>query len=111
MSRMTIAVSTDFSEISRSTLPVAAELARKFSAALRVVHQAETRLVPPGEVFEADLFIDALQSRLSFLVETEECFEGVDVSPLLVRGGAIQTYAEILEEEGVNLLVLATHRK
>ena len=106
---MKIAVATDFSDRSREALPVAASLARKFSAELFVVYQCELALLTSPPSFDVEQIFQAADEKLSGLIEAEPSFDGLEVVPLLVRGGNIRTFKESLENQDIDLLVVTTH--
>lgn len=104
---MRIAVTTDFSERSRSTFAVSAALSKKFGASVLVVHHAQPTLFPSA--LKLTDFYTSIEHRMSELLETEPALRGTEASTLVIRGGSIHNFVQTLEEEKVDLLVLASH--
>ena len=64
---MKIAVATDFSDRSREALPVAASLARKFSAELFVVYQCELALLTSPPLLDVEQIFQAADEKRIFI--------------------------------------------
>ncbi|GAB4236318.1 MAG: universal stress protein [Acidobacteriota bacterium] len=108
---------TDFSRISEKTLAAAAELAQHFRARLFVLH-----VVPPvpllpadpqdGLVFEIPAYQQALEEssrkRLQELVDRVVPAK-VEREIRLRQGEPAQEIVRMAEEEGMQLIVIATH--
>ena len=106
---MRIAVATDFSERSREAFPVARSLAEVFPGDMLLVHHAvlSTLTVPAAPA--VDVVYRAAEERLADMVATDEALRGAAVRPVLLRGGNARTFGELLAENEVDLLVLASH--
>lgn len=113
-----IAVSTDFSDASRRAFPVAAAIARAFSARLSVVHLAERPGVPafaslgvgpPHLPDELESYYTSLESRVADLIWSDSAFDGVDAHARLLRDPDFDSLTRFVMDEAVSLLVLTTH--
>jgi nucleotide-binding universal stress UspA family protein len=104
---MRVAVTTDFSGRSREAFGIATSLTAKLSAELLLVHHAQPSIFPKS--LEVEKFYSSLEAKLSELTTDENRLAGVGAKPMLVRGGNIRSFAEALERENVDLLVMATH--
>lgn len=114
----TILTATDFSDLSDKAARTAASLAKNVGARLILVH-----VFDPPMIFEDDehamldpqgtetehLQDDLIQSRLEELAG-ELGSEGVEVVPRFVTDGRVPDQVEqVAEDEGADLIVLATH--
>jgi nucleotide-binding universal stress UspA family protein len=101
---------TDLSDFSNAAVPVAAILAEKLGSELFLGHVVEQAAllhgesishspVPPPEILEM------VQSRL----ETMMSRHARDWIPLIAGGGVVHEIGRMIRENGVDLLVLATH--
>ncbi len=117
MAQSKIAVTTDFSEESIRSFPIAASLARTFHRDLMVVHQA--RFPDVGQIMKlqgethrvdeiAEKHCAALESRLSELTG-EAVFHDVTVTGRLIRDWGVDFLRKCLHDEQVSLLVTSTH--
>lgn len=104
----------DFSEHSKAALRMARDLAREHGGRLTVLHVVEPILYPveygmapvPAEDLETTVTRNA-RERLEELVKEE--VGGEPVETRVVFGAAWQEICRIAEEEGFDLIVLATH--
>ena len=106
---------TDFSEPSSQAFSVAGELASQFGAEVRLVHvlSAVPALPPdPNYLFRVPEYEQALhadaQRRLQKLAE-EIGKRGVKARTVVGHGDAGSEIVRIAREEGVDLIVIATH--
>ncbi len=104
---MRIAVTTDFSGQSREAFGVAGSLARQFSAELFVIHHAQPTILSPTH--DVDEFYSSLEKKLSELIASQAAFEKLEPRPVLVRSGNVMRFAKTLQEQDIDLLVMATH--
>ena len=99
-----LAVTTDLSDFSVRAFGPSASLARSFEADLYLVHQGLfTLLSRPKKTNE---YFSELEKHLAQLAKSPE-FEGLSVTPQLVRGGNVATLKEALDD--YDLVVTATH--
>ncbi|MBI4605566.1 MAG: universal stress protein [Planctomycetes bacterium] len=115
MTAARIAVATDFSEAARRAFGPAASLARRFRSELYAVHLAQ---VPPaviapwpeiGPYLLPEEAFDDVEARLKEVVAGERAFEGLRVTPRVVRGEVVEALSDFLAEEAIDLLVVASH--
>jgi len=109
---------TDFSEPSYEALKAANELAVYFRAELVVVHVVPpiptTSVAPPTEPGGWDISgyrrqLDESSRRSLDEVVKERVAPEVQVRPMVVEGDAAYQIVKIAEEEGADLVVIATH--
>jgi nucleotide-binding universal stress UspA family protein len=106
---------TDFSDLSKRALPVANELASRFSARVDVLHV----LIPPPAMVSltgqgavaATEYLQALddnaKARLEEIV-AEDVAQGVEAESALRRGAAAHEIVRFAEENDDDLIVIAT---
>jgi nucleotide-binding universal stress UspA family protein len=106
-----ILVPTDFSETSEAALRYGAELARRFSARLFLLHVAEH----PGEVAETEYPIDlfetmqnAADDRLSYLLSEAERHE-LRPECAMRLGTPWEEIVRHAEQHDIDLIVMGTH--
>lgn len=109
MSIKRIGVTTDFSDGSRRAFPVAASLAKRFSAELCVLHQAVLTLLVAEPVSDTEQLFDSLEKTLSDLTSTDSAFRDVEAVPVMIRGGNMRTFGERVDQEEIDLVVIAAH--
>ena len=106
---------TDFSDISVETITRASELAEHFGAELLVLHvipPVPTLPSDPHYNFEVPAYQEALKEnadrRLSETVRSQ-LGNDVRVRCLVTHGDPAREIVRVAEEEGVGLIVIATH--
>ncbi|WP_224449474.1 universal stress protein [Haloprofundus salilacus] len=106
----TILLPTDGSDGSRQAAAHAFDLARQYDATVHVLYVADTQrdsLTTVGtEIFDA-LEADG-QEAVSAIVESDVA-RGVDVEEIVVQGHPDDEILSYVEENGVDLVVMATH--
>jgi nucleotide-binding universal stress UspA family protein len=108
----TVLVATDFSDASRLALEYARVLARRFDAALRVLHVVETPVPLGSELFVPEVMTvaehavhDAQRQLAAAMAElTEEGAIGQ-----IVVGQAAKKIVEYAADHDVDLIVMGTH--
>ncbi len=108
-----ILVATDFSEPAGRAVERACDLARRFDAALHVVHVWEAPLIVGGAIagYDTDwvtLVEESARSRLSAVVGGLEG-SGVVVTSTLCSGAAWDRIVALVPEHGADLVVVGTH--
>jgi universal stress protein A len=117
-----VLVTTDFSETSMDAVPLAAEMAAHFGAALCLVHVLPVDAPTPWDVPPyADFGLASLpvpeyegqvrrevERRLGQVV-SKHVPDSVTVESLVVRGDPAVEIHRIAKERGVDLIVIATH--
>ena len=107
-----ILVSTDFSEASKKALPYAVALARKFEAALLLVHVVPSHLPAQfsriGIVFEEQGMLAAARQQLPRFREAE-LDPHVRVEPLVLHGDPVHEICSAAKAEAADLIIIATH--
>ena len=106
---------TDFSDPSREALSTAEAMAKLFDAELIVCHVVEPAIYPvavglpptAGYDLEKQAF-DAAEERLGALVQ-ELGTRGLRASARVESGPAWQRLGELVKEQGIDMVVLATH--
>ena len=110
-----ILVPTDFSEYSKSALPYAVDLAKKYNARMVILHIFDEELLSPI-FFEAGgsakEYYDRLQNR--FEAAIDDFLSGVDTENVEVEAqlGNGTPFVEIIRfarENGVDLIIMGTH--
>ncbi len=106
-----ILVPCDFSDFSRSAVPVAADFCRKFGASLLLEHVVDTWLdypefAPQIEMNNSPHLAEAAQKSLDQLASEQE---GVTVTARVQIGVPHRLIAETIEKENVDLVIMATH--
>jgi nucleotide-binding universal stress UspA family protein len=110
-----IAVTTDFSTLSRQAFAAAAALGRKHQARLYLLH-----VLPPPEIVkpwqlvneppaELDARRAAAEARLEELVTAETAFAGLDVRLRVLQGEPAEAASRFLKLEEIELVVIASH--
>jgi nucleotide-binding universal stress UspA family protein len=108
-----ILVAVDFSEHGDLAVDAAVELAKRFHAALHVVHALDVRIpvMAPYEVVIPASFIEsarkAAASKLETLVQ-KVATEGVTASAHLSEAPAASAIVDLAEEIGADLIVMGT---
>lgn len=112
-----IVVPTDFSELSDLAVDQAVELARKDGAQIVLTHVLEETDYPMGHVLKGHGILDvreqtrtAAQSRLEEL-RAEKIAPPITASVVVREGVASATIADLAEEEGADLVVIATNSR
>lgn len=104
----------DLSEYSRSLLRVARDLTASFNASLDVLHVVEPLPFPVplvGAVTIHDLIPDPVAQSEKHLKQLVDSSEGlpVSISTHVAEGHAAMTIVDTAEEEGADLIVIASH--
>jgi len=111
----TVLLPTDFSEYSKSALPYAADIARKYGAKLVLLHIFDEELLSPI-FFEtggtAQEYFQRLQNR--FEAAVEDFLTGIDTSEIdfeyeLGNGTPFVEIVRFAKENGIDLIVIGTH--
>jgi len=107
-----ILLATDFSEVSRKTVPYAAALARRYGSKLYLVH-----VVPPEP--RTPIPIEPLPSELDYRRENaelrmkdflrEDSLGDLPHEVLLDRGPVCGALSELIQRDEIELLVIGTH--
>lgn len=107
---------TDFSEPSYEALREAGELARHFDAELLVVHAVTPvpmlPYAPTAPNFNVPLYLRELESSAKTALADltrERVSEGVNSREIVVQGEPADEVVRIAEEEGADLIIIATH--
>lgn len=107
-----ILLATDFSEVSRKTIPYAAAIASGYGSKIYLVHviPSEARMPIPMEPMPAE--ID--RGRLNAEVEMKaflhrDWFRDIPHEVLLEEGPVWGVLSELIERDEIDLLVLSTH--
>ncbi|HVR74121.1 MAG TPA: universal stress protein [Planctomycetota bacterium] len=109
-----IAVSTDFSEASFRSFPVAASLARKFLSEIHVVHLAQISpaMIAPwpevGPFVMPDNILEDVERKLVEVIAREPSFEGLTVKPRVAMGEVVDVLADVIQDAEIGLLVIAS---
>jgi len=111
-----VLMTTDFSDYSRHALPYALGLARDHGAELHILHVVPTSEMAvqfdvAGPVFEPGLFEgleESAREQLEKLVP-EKLREGLKLTLAVRRGAAFVEIVRYAREQGIDLIVLATH--
>jgi len=111
----TILVPLDASELSRSALPFAEDLAKALSASLVVVHAivpldivypgVEPVAIPPSVLVD----IEAAAHGFVRSIAGELTAKGLKAKPVVLIGTAADAIVEAAEAEGAGLIVMSTH--
>lgn len=110
-----IAVTTDFSELSVQSFEAAASVARKFGARLRIVH-----VLPEPEVYtpwqlvnhspaERERRLAESRRRLAELVREYPSLDAVKAEPSVLCGTCAEAVVEFQKHETIALVVVASH--
>ncbi len=106
-----ILVPTDFSEHSLTGLPYAASIASRFAASVVLLHVAENiprrgreRASPSEATLRQQTERDSLQSLLE-----AQTRHGIACTPLVRIGAPAEEILRCVEEERIDLVVMATH--
>jgi len=107
-----ILLATDFSEVSRKTMPYAAAIARRYGSKIYLVHviPAEPRMPVPMEHLPAPLDrirLDADREMKTFL--REDWLRDIPHEVLLDEGPIWDSLSELIRRDEIDLLVLSTH--
>jgi nucleotide-binding universal stress UspA family protein len=107
-----ILLTTDFSEVSKKTVPYAAAIASRYSSKIYLVHviPPEARMPVPMEHLPAQLDrsrLDADREMKSFL--RVDWFGETPHEVLLERGPVWDALSDLIERDEIDLLVLGTH--
>ncbi len=112
-----ILVPTDFSDFSKSALPYAVDLAKKYGAKITVIHVFDEELLSPiffqvgakAEEYYAQLRAAFDNEIANFLASTET--DGVEIESFLTNGKPFVEIVRYARENGVDLIVQGTHGK
>lgn len=103
----------DFSEHSQAALAHAAELARRYGASLQLLHVVEPILYPVAyglpPVAPVDYEQVARDAAARTLAGYAAKLTGTEVRQRIESGTASQRICDVAKEQGVDLIVLATH--
>jgi nucleotide-binding universal stress UspA family protein len=107
-----ILVPTDFSDASKKAFPYATALARKFGAAITLVHVVPTHLALSlsqlGVMLEEKRLIERARQELPRFREAE-LDPHLQISTLVLAGGPTYGICQTAESEAADLIVMATH--
>ena len=111
----TVLVPLDTSELSRSTLPFAEDLAKALDASIVVVHAIvppaiaypgiEPVTIPPTVIIE----IEAAAHAFATSIADELSAKGLKAKPVVLTGIAAEAIVQAAEAERANLIVMSTH--
>jgi nucleotide-binding universal stress UspA family protein len=111
----TILVPVDFSAHSDEALRFAADLARRYDAALQLLHVFEppSYALPEGYVLpspdQLGMIISEIEKKLS-AAKADALISGAPrVSTLMLQGGAVSEILRLSVEGGYGLIVMGTH--
>jgi len=110
----TLLLAIDFSESSSAVIDVAVEFAKRFSAAIHIVHAFDLPipLVTPYEVAIPEAYLDqtrkAAAQKLAAVVK-QIAAQDVTVESHLTEAPAAPAIARTAEEVGADLVVMGTH--
>lgn len=107
-----ILLATDFSEVSRKTVPYAAAIASRFGSKIYLVHviPPEARMPIPIEPMPPELDRDRLNAERemkAFL--REDSLQGIPLEVRLEHGPVWDTLSDLIQRDEIDLLVLSTH--
>ena len=111
----TILVPLDASELSRSALPFAEDLAKALGASLVVMHAiVPTAIAYPGAepvAIPQSVITDIEASAHAFVrgIVGELTARGLKAKPVVLTGPAAEAIVEAAEAEGADLIVMSTH--
>jgi nucleotide-binding universal stress UspA family protein len=103
-----ILAAVDFSDASRASLHCAAALARRWSAALHVVHVLDPLLAVAAQMRHIDLVADTRQELLDFC-RGIPLAEGRAPALHVVSGSAAQSICDTAAAQGADLIVAGSH--
>jgi len=110
-----ILVPVDFSEPSSRTLQVAADLSRRYEAAVTLVHVYESPVirVPEVSMFISQAQVDELLAKLRTTLATAqreaEAAGALQVSTQLLEGSAASEIRDFAQQGAFDLIVMGTH--
>jgi nucleotide-binding universal stress UspA family protein len=107
-----ILLATDFSEVSQHALLHALAIAKRFDAKLTVVHVAPPEAQVPIPMEPVPLEMDWQKQRGAESLARLEGFEALHMYPhetLLKQGSPWPELSGVIEQRGVDLIVLGTH--
>ncbi len=110
-----VAVTTDFSDLSVQPFEAAATLSRKFGAGLVVVH-----VLPEPEIYTSWQVVressaarqnrlEKSKKRLQQIVQEQSCLASLDVRTAILSGPPAESVADFGDSEGIDLLIVASH--
>ena len=110
-----IAVTTDFSELSFQPFEAAVSMARKFGARLHILH-----VLPEPEIYapwqlpadspsERSKRVAGVRKKLEDLVEARGALSTVDVDSAVLCGACEEAVTEFQKRENIDLLLVASH--
>jgi universal stress protein A len=115
----TIAVTTDLSENAGAALPVAAELARKFDATLKLIHVFEDTMYYASAAAAEGIMADTGEWLAGIMADRKTAVraaaaeitakEKLEVEPVFLKGNAIDEIVKYTKEHKIDCLVVATH--
>jgi nucleotide-binding universal stress UspA family protein len=110
-----ILVPTDFSETSRQSLQLAADLSRRYDAELVLLHVFEpvTLMIPDGMEFfsteQLDLIAAEITKSLQAAAAEAAAAGAVRVSTQQLRGPVAPQILDLASSSGFDLIVMGTH--
>lgn len=111
-----ILIPTDFSQLAGDALEIAGSLARKYDAALTILHVRENthnNVIPihPEEEFMSinNTYDNIARERLTQLAESTSRKWGVQVSPILSVGNVTSEIRQLMKTDTVDMIVMGTH--
>ena len=111
VSLKTILFATDFSDASEKALPFTASLARKHQSKVLIAHvlpEPQPAITRPG-ISERDERIRAEASARLQEFADSALFRSLPHEELLLEGSCWTALEQIIEEKGIDLIVLGTH--
>jgi nucleotide-binding universal stress UspA family protein len=119
MSFKTIAVTTDLSENASAAIPVAAELARKFDATLKLIHVFEDTMYYASAAAAEGIMADTGEWLAGIMADRKTAVrdaavqisakEKLDVEPVFLTGNSIDEIVKYTKDNNIDCLVVATH--
>ncbi len=110
-----MAVTTDFSPLSRRPFGAAAAVARRFGARLSVLHVvSDPEIITPWQTPETSpeercVRRAAVERQLEDLIASEPAFRELDVRPRAILGNSVGDLCRFQEDEGIDLVIIASH--
>lgn len=111
VSLKTILFATDFSEASEKALPFTAALARKHQSKVFIAHvlpEPQPAITRPG-ISERDEHLRAESTNLLQEFGNSALFKDIPHEELLLEGLCWSTLEKVIEDKGVDLVILGTH--
>jgi nucleotide-binding universal stress UspA family protein len=110
-----IAVTTDFSDLSRAAFRAAGTLAREFGARLHLVHVVPSEAIytpwqiTPATLANAEKRQGDAERRLEDLARSDPAFDGLKVDAHALLGESAEAVHRFQERQEVDLIVIASH--